>query len=107
MAVTLVVFCAVLLVQRDFWVPALVTLALVLMAAGVFADQFGSLQRRFATVLKSERIDSDDRYYYWHAARQLYAQNPVWGIEPGHFDIEFSARRRHRSRNYPCTVHND
>ncbi len=107
MAVTLVVFCAVLLVQRDFWVPALVTLALVLMAAGVFADQFGSLQRRFATVLKSERIDSDDRYYYWHAARQLYSQDPAWGIGPGHFDIEFSLVRPPQVQERPLYVHND
>jgi O-antigen ligase len=107
MAATLIVFCIVLLVQRDFWLPALVTLALVILAAILITDQSGPLQRRFATVLKNERTDSSDRFYYWQAARQLYARSPVWGIGPGHYDVEFSLVRPPQVQNRPMFVHND
>ena len=48
-------FALLLLVQRDFWLPALVTLALFVMAVGSICRQFGSLQRRFAEAFKGRK----------------------------------------------------
>jgi O-antigen ligase len=107
MAATLLFFCLVLLAQRDFWVLALVTLAGLVVVASVFANQFASLQGRFASAFQNEKIDSSSRFYYWQAARKLYARNPVWGIGPGHFDVEFSLVRPREVQNRPEYVHND
>jgi O-antigen ligase len=107
MAATLVLFCLVLLAQRDFWLPALVTLAALLLAGIVFTEQFGSLQRRFASAFHNEKVDSNGRIFYWQAAWQLYARNPAWGIGPGHFDEEFSLVRPAPVQNRPEYVHND
>jgi O-antigen ligase len=106
-AATLVLFCLALLAQRDFWMPALVTLVALLVVGIVFAGQFDSLQRRFATTSQNEKVDSNSRFFYWQAARQLYARNPAWGIGPGHFDVEFSLVRPQPVQNRPEYVHND
>jgi O-antigen ligase len=106
-AATLVLFCLVLLMQRDFWLPALVTLAALLLAGIVVTSQFDSLQRRFARGIQTEKVDPSIRLDYWKAARQLYARNPAWGIGPGHFDVEFSQVRPIRVQDRPEYAHND
>jgi O-antigen ligase len=104
---TLVLFCLVLLAQRDFWLPALVTLAGLLVVGIVFASEFDSLQRRFARGVQLEKADPSIRLDYWSAARQLYSRDPVWGIGPGHFDVEFPLVRPRRVQNRPEYAHND
>jgi O-antigen ligase len=106
-AAALVLFCLTLLAQRDCWLPALVTLAGLLLAGLVCASQFESLQRRFATGIRQEKADPSSRLDYWRAARQLYARNPAWGIGPGHYDVEFAQVRPWRVQGRPEYVHND
>jgi O-antigen ligase len=106
-AVTLTMFCLVLLAQRDYWLPALATLLSLAVVGIVLNDQFGSLQGRFAAAFQNEKLDSNNRFYYWQAAEQLYARNPVWGIGPGHFDVEFSQLRAPHVQGRPEYVHND
>ena len=106
-AVTLVLFCLVLLAQRDFWLPATVTLAALLLVGIVFTGQFDSLQRRFSKGVQTVKGDPSGRVLYWESARQLYARNPAWGIGPGHFDVEFPLVRPTRVQNRPQYVHND
>ncbi|HUD48735.1 MAG TPA: O-antigen ligase family protein [Candidatus Baltobacteraceae bacterium] len=107
MAATLVLLCVALLIQRDFWLPAMVALAALLVLGIVFADQFDSVQRRFARGIDTVKIDPSDRVFYWKAARQLYTRNPAWGIGPGHFDVEFPLVRPTRVQNRPEYVHDD
>jgi hypothetical protein len=106
-AVTLTMFCVVLLAQRDYWLPALATLLSLVVVGIVLNDQFGSLQGRFAAAFQNEKLDSDNRFYYWRGAEQLYARSPVWGIGPGHFDVEFSEVRARQVQGRPEYVHND
>jgi len=102
----LVLFCGLLLAQRDFWKSALVMLC-VLAGLGMFAlSQFESVQKRFNEVVKNDKV-SDGRQYYWAAAWQLTKRDPIWGVGPGHFDVEFPALRAWEVQSRPEFVHNE
>jgi O-antigen ligase len=104
--VGLVLFCGFLLVQRDFWRSALVMLG-VLTALGAFAlSQFESVQKRFDEAFKNDKV-SDGRQFYWKAAWELTERAPIWGIGPGHFDVEYPALRAWEVQARPQFVHND
>jgi O-antigen ligase len=107
MAVTLVLFCFVLLAQRDFWLPAVIALGTMLILGLVFASQFDSIQRRFASALHNERADFNGRIFYWQAAKELYARHHFWGIGPGHYDVEFPSVRPFQVQQRAQYVHND
>jgi hypothetical protein len=49
----------------------------------------------------------DSRPAIWHAALQLWHENPWWGVGPGHFDHRFRAFRPALVQNQPDRVHND
>jgi O-antigen ligase len=104
--IALAVFCAVLLVQQDFWKPALVILCiLTALGVGVFS-QFESVQKRFDRAFQNDKTN-DDRPLYWKAAWQLFERDIPWGIGPGHFDVEFPSVRYWRVQNRPQYAHND
>jgi O-antigen ligase len=103
----LVLFCLILLAQKDYWLPAFVTLTLLLIAGFIFAGQFDSVQRRFAQGFKNQKIESEGRNYYWQAAEELFERQPVWGVGPAHFDVEFPTVRPWQAQDRPTYVHND
>ncbi|MGA2174958.1 MAG: O-antigen ligase family protein [Verrucomicrobiota bacterium] len=105
-SVALVLFCLVLVVQRDFWLPAIVTGCLLLAAGFCFTNQVSSVQRRFAQAFRNDTVE-DDRMFYWMGARQLFAGNRLWGVGPGHFDVEFPKVRPTSIQNRPEYAHND
>jgi O-antigen ligase len=105
-AIALIVFCGVLLAQRDFWKPALVMLCILTALAGGAASQFDSVQKRFDEALKNDK-SKDERQLYWEAAWQLFERDVPWGVGPGHFDVEFPSVRPWRVQNRPQYAHND
>jgi len=104
--ITLVVFCVVLLTQRDFRKPALVILCILTALAAGAASQFESVQKRFEEAFKNDKM-SDDRPLYWAAAWQLFQRDVPWGVGPGHFDVEFPSVRAWRVQTRPQYAHND
>ncbi len=105
-ALALIVLCAVLLLQRDFWKPALVVLCILTALAAVAASQFESVQKRFDKALQNDKV-GDDRPLYWAAAWKLFQRDIPWGVGPGHFDVEFPSVRPWRVQSRPQYVHND
>jgi O-antigen ligase len=104
--VTLVLFCIFLVSQRESWLPAVV-LGVLLLALGMWiTTQFDSVQRRFDKAIQNDKL-WDDRLYYWTAASKLYSSNVVWGIGPGHFDVEYPSVRINLVQVRPQYVHND
>jgi O-antigen ligase len=104
--IALIAFCGVLLFQRDFWKPALVILC-ILTALGLgAASQFESVQKRFEKTVAHEHV-GDERQFYWAGAWQLFTRHKVWGIGPGHFDIEYPSVRDWRVQARPIYTHND
>ena len=61
--------CVALLLQRDFWKPALVLLCILTAIALGAASQFESVQKRFDESLKNDN-SKDERQLYWEAAWQ-------------------------------------
>jgi len=105
-AVSLAVFCLVLLAQRDFWRPALVTLVLLIAVGVGLVSQTTSLEKRLDAVLNHEP-DGDLRPAFWQGAWRLFARDRAWGIGPGHFDIEFPSVRPVVVQQRPEYAHND
>ena len=104
--VGLVLFCSVLLVQRDFWKSALVMLCVLIALGGLAFTQLESVQKRFDEAFKADRVE-DDRRLYWAAAWELAHESPLYGIGPGHFDFEFPKLRPWKVQGRPQFVHND
>jgi O-antigen ligase len=106
MVLALILFCAVLLAQRDFWRSALVILGVLIVLATVALSQFDSVQKRFDEAFKNDKV-GDGRQLYWTAAWQLTGHNVLWGIGPGQFDVEFPSVRPWQVQSRPTYVHND
>jgi tetratricopeptide (TPR) repeat protein len=70
------------------------------------ASQFESVQKRFEIAFKNDHTRSD-RELYWAAAWQLFERDALWGVGPGHFDVEFPSVRPWRVQNRPQYAHND
>ncbi|MGO8699644.1 MAG: O-antigen ligase family protein [Limisphaerales bacterium] len=104
--VALILLCVVLVIQGKFWLPAIaIGCFLIAVALGV-SNQFETLQKRFATATQNDKI-GDSRMFYWRSARQLFARDMLWGIGPGHFDVEFPQVRPAEVQTRPQYVHND
>jgi O-antigen ligase len=104
--VGLVVMCLVLVLQREFWLPA-VLIGCLLLALGIgLTSQFTSVQQRFAMAVQGDTLD-DERVFYWQGARELFARNVIWGVGPGHFDVEFPRVRPPKIQMRPEYAHND
>jgi O-antigen ligase len=102
----LLLFCGLLIGQRDFRKPALAMLC-AMVVLGLFAlSQFESVQKRFNEAFKADKVD-DVRSDYWHAAAELSKHSRIWGIGPGQFDVEFPSVRLWRTQGRPQFVHND
>jgi len=104
--VALLLFCGVLLAQQDFWRSALVILCFLTALGAVAVSQFDSVQKRFDEAFKNDKLE-DGRQFYWAAAWQLAGRHPVWGIGPGHFDVEFPSVRAWEVQSRPHYAHND
>jgi O-antigen ligase len=106
-AAGMIFLCVLLLAQRDFLLPSLVTLTVLVVAGLIFYTQFDSMQRRFSAGIDYAKLDPSARVSYWDAALQLYERHPVWGAGPGHFDVEFGQVRPLRIQDRPQFAHND
>ncbi|MCK7478323.1 MAG: O-antigen ligase family protein [Candidatus Moduliflexus flocculans] len=73
--------------------PALVLLVVAIGAGFAFIPRSFFLKKRWELVNRdlAEGKVSDVRPAIWHAATQMWQENPWWGIGPGHFDQRFRA----------------
>ncbi len=106
-AAGMVFLCILLLSQRDFVLPSLVTLTVLVVAGLIFYTQFDSMQRRFSSGIENAKTDPSARVSYWEAALKLYEKHPIWGVGPGHYDVEFGQVRPLRIQDRPQFAHND
>lgn len=96
-----------LLLQRDFWLKAAVSIVLVLALIGGALTQMSSIERRFGKLFTDSGKIEDARVILWSAAKEIYVQQPILGPGPGHFDAEF---RQHVPKTWMDRaqyVHND
>jgi O-antigen ligase/Tfp pilus assembly protein PilF len=107
MAVTLAVFCVVLLFQPDYWRRGALALAAMGLAGVVLMQQFGSVKGRFDQLVTGE---GDSRSVYWQAAEQIFHQHILWGAGPGHYKFLYPKYILYEGlygQHYPRYAHND
>lgn len=102
----LIFLCLVLVIQKEFWLPAIVVGCFLLAMAFGVSTEFETMQRRFATAVKDDKV-GDVRTLYWQGAWQLFARNRLWGVGPGHYDVEFPQVRPPAVQARPQYAHND
>lgn len=104
----LCIFFAVLMFHHTHRVPALALLALFISGALFFSPHDPFFISRVKSLKEtSNGISRNSRYVIWHAAVQLWHENPVWGIGPAHFDYRFGKYRPEIIQRSPDRVHND
>jgi O-antigen ligase len=102
----LMVLFSVLLRNRDYRLPALAFLAVLVLAGTAFILNTAHTKKRFQEMLVSGNLE-DIRFRLWRPALQLWQENPWWGIGPGHFDCRFRQFRPESVQMRPERVHND
>lgn len=98
----LVVFFFVLLWNRDFRLPALGLLILLLVAGSMVGFRSWQAKKRFAQI-----EEHNMRLKYWEPAMELWKRNFWFGIGAGHYDWRFRAWRFWKLQGRPVYVHND
>lgn len=106
--VALLFFFAALIRSRNYRIPALAALV-VLVAAGVyFYSKAGGIQKRVEDTLSSDSADTAQiRLWLWKPAVRMWLDHPWWGVGPGLFDCLFPAYRPPQVHVRPGHVHND
>jgi O-antigen ligase len=98
----LAVFFVVLLWNRNFRIPALAILVLLLVTSSFFGVRSWQTKKRFA-----ELENPSMRLKYWEPAVKLWKDNPWFGIGPAHYEWRFRPYRFWNLQGNPVYVHND
>jgi O-antigen ligase len=104
---TLAVFFAILLLNRTYWLPSAVLLAVIVGCGFYFIPRTHFFRLRFEKMTSDSSLPTDVRYGLWKPALQLWQENVWWGIGPGHFNYRFRAFRPETIQLDPNRVHND
>jgi len=103
--IALAVLFIILLSKRNYRLP---TLVMVLIFAGFsifFFKQEDQSKRRLKTLINAK--SEDVRFDLWKPAWQMWNEQRLWGVGPGHFDHRFPAYRPVHIAAKPLYVHND
>ena len=104
----LLVFFSVLLFHHAHRLPALTLLLVIVLGGGYFGTRNVFLKSRFNEIKSSQgTLNDDGRFAIWHAAAQLWRENPWFGVGPGHFSYRFGKYRPAIVQTNPDRVHND
>jgi O-antigen ligase len=95
-----------LLFRKDFRLQTLVMLIALVTLTIVFVQKADQTKTRFAEIVAQGKVHND-RFRYWEMATDLYKTSPVWGIGPGHYDLEFWSVHPNDLLERPEYVHND
>jgi O-antigen ligase len=98
----LVVFLVILLWNRDYRIPALIVLVMLIAGGALFGQRSWKAQKRL------EQFDTlSTRRTYWSAAREMWKENFWFGVGPQHYDWRFRKWRDPALQRRPVYVHND
>jgi O-antigen ligase len=103
-AASLAVFFVILLWNRDFRIPALAIVVLLIAGAAFFGKRSWQAQKRFNDL---ERPLTNMRPHYWSAAVKIWKQNFWFGAGPQQYDWRFRQFRHPHVQGRPVYAHND
>ena len=105
-ALSLVVLFSVLLRQRQYRIPAIVALVVLLGFGVVFVSNARHTQKRFSEMFVAGKFE-DIRFRLWKPALNMWKDHPWTGVGAGHFDLRFREYRPDDVQMRPDRVHND
>jgi len=105
-AASLLLFFLVLLRRRDYWIPAIVALAILAAAWVAFVNRVQFSRSRFAEITASGSVENI-RFLLWKPAIRIWQENVWFGAGPAHFDYRFRKFRPPKVQMRPYRVHND
>lgn len=105
-ALALTVLFSVLLRQRQYRIPAIVALTVLLGFGIAFVSNARLTQKRFSEMFVSGKLE-DVRFRLWKPAVNMWEDHALWGVGPGHFDLRFRQYRPEDVQVRPYYVHND
>jgi O-antigen ligase len=104
--ISLIVFFAILLRNRDYRLQGLLTLGAFVAIITIFAI-FAQPGRGQTGILTRASEVEDIRFKVWPAATAIWKENMLLGAGPGHFDHRFRQHRPEALQARPDRVHND
>lgn len=105
--VGLLVLCTVLAWHRIYRIPALVLIALLVLAGVFFYSKHVGAQIRVERTVETFVLDRDARVQIWKSAVSMWRDHPWFGVGPGHFDQRYRQYRTPLVQMRPGWVHND
>jgi O-antigen ligase len=106
--VALIVLFAVLVLHRNYRLPALILMVVLIGSGMFFLLKTDQLTARFkAGVEAGQNFEADTRYEMWGAAVRMWQDHPWFGVGPGHYDYRFRAYRPETVQLRPERVHNE
>ncbi len=103
----LFLFFAVLAMQRNYRLPALLLMAVLVAGSTYFISRVDFFKERFKSAFVSGHVELDVRYDLWKAAARMWRDNMWWGVGPGHFDYRFPLYRSVIVQLRPDRAHNE
>ncbi|MBI4327420.1 MAG: O-antigen ligase family protein [Chloroflexi bacterium] len=102
----LLLLFGILIGNRDYRMPAMVLLVLLVGVGVVFAKKAYNPQKRFQKLFAEDNI-GDVRFQLWKPAIHMWQDHFWLGVGPAHFDYRFPAYRPKLVQARPLRVHND
>lgn len=104
----LALFFLLLLRKRQYRIPALASLLLLVATATIVYQKSDKLQTRLQKMREGgSEAFIGTRPAIWKAAWKMWRDNKIWGVGPGHFDYRFPKYRPREIQARPGRVHND
>jgi O-antigen ligase len=104
----LLLFFTVLLFHRNYRVPALVALVVLVTAGAFLLPRSEMFQRRLKQLVTEQgTVDDDARFSLWRPAVRVWQDHPWWGGGPAHFNYRFRVHRPEEVQVSPDWAHND
>ena len=103
----LIVFFGLLATHRNYRMPALVLVAVVVSGCAFFVARTDFFQQRFRALYAQATGETDVRYELWGATVRMWQDHFWWGVGPGHFDYRFRSYRPAGVQLRPDRAHNE
>lgn len=107
-SLALALLFGVLLLRRNYRIPALMLLAVLVGACFYFFPKSDFFQLRLKQMFtENGNVNDELRYSVWRPALQMWQDHPWWGVGPGLFNTRFPAYRPEGIQMSPDWAHND
>jgi O-antigen ligase len=105
-ALTLLVFCAAMLAQRDYWMQGLLLATALALGGILVASNTGIIQARLQRASSDTKPD-DMRLAVWQSGFEMWQDHFWWGVGPAHFNYRYRQYRPSLLQRQPVRVHNE